>query len=426
MSVFWLTFAGRYIHIMRKFIKTIIIAAIVSASFMPDLCAMHKSADEIPAATSDTVSTTDSFRERRKEKKAARKLKNFHYNILGGPSYSPDFGFLMGGSILMTFRTEKNDTTLKRSVMPFAVAVGMNTINITSKPQLFFKKDHIRLFGEFSYKISKENYYGVGYVTNKNTQRGKNTTRYDNRSLKINPYVLFRISDNQFYLGPQIDISYDKMDNPAEGILNDPDYIRDTDGKGRYTNFSSGIGIVANYDSRDVPANAYKGIFAEVRLTAYNRFLGSNTDFYKFDLDYRQYKEVGKRKVLAWTVQSKNVFGDVPISRLITTGTPYDLRGYYMGQYRDKTSHIVIAEYRQMFHSDKENIWGNIVRRLGWTVWGGCGFMGPAPARIEGLLPNAGIGLRIEVQPRMNIRLDFGRNFINKQNLFYFNITEAF
>ena len=52
--------------------------------------------------------------------------------------------------------------------------------------------------------------------------------------------------------------------------------------------------------------------------------------------------------------------------------------------------------------------------------------MGPAPARIEGLLPNAGIGLRIEVQPRMNIRLDFGRNFINKQNLFYFNITEAF
>ena len=40
--------------------------------------------------------------------------------------------------------------------------------------------------------------------------------------------------------------------------------------------------------------------------------------------------------------------------------------------------------------------------------------------------PNAGVGLRIEVQPRMNVRLDFGRNFANDQSLFYFNMTEAF
>ena len=37
--------------------------------------------------------------------------------------------------------------------------------------------------------------------------------------------------------------------------------------------------------------------------------------------------------------------------------------------------------------------------------------MGPTMGKIEGVLPNAGLGLRIEVQPRMNVRLDFGRNF---------------
>ena len=37
--------------------------------------------------------------------------------------------------------------------------------------------------------------------------------------------------------------------------------------------------------------------------------------------------------------------------------------------------------------------------------------MGPTMGKIEGVLPNAGVGLRIEVQPRMNVRLDFGRNF---------------
>eukprot|EP00975_Prorocentrum_lima_P050360 10543768-Prorocentrum_lima.AAC.1 len=37
--------------------------------------------------------------------------------------------------------------------------------------------------------------------------------------------------------------------------------------------------------------------------------------------------------------------------------------------------------------------------------------------KIEGVLPNAGVGLRIEVQPRMNVRLDFGRNFANDQTM---------
>ena len=87
------------------------------------------------------------------------------------------------------------------------------------------------------------------------------------------------------------------------------------------------------------------------------------------------------------------------------TGTPFDLRGYYMGQYRDKSSHLVMAEYRQMFNTDKENWLERIINHLGFVVWGGVGFMGPNPGKIEGVLPNYGVGLRIEVQPRMNVRL---------------------
>ena len=45
-------------------------------------------------------------KELKKQKKAAR---NFHYNILGGPSYTPDFGLLIGGSALMTFRMNPKD-----------------------------------------------------------------------------------------------------------------------------------------------------------------------------------------------------------------------------------------------------------------------------------------------------------------------------
>ena len=79
-----------------------------------------------------------------------------------------------------------------------------------------------------------------------------------------------------------------------------------------------------------------------------------------------------------------------------------------------------------MFNTDKSNWFKKIANHLGYVAWGGVGLMGPNPGKIEGVLPNAGVGLRIEVQPRMNVRLDIGRNFVNKENLFYFNITEAF
>ena len=46
-----------------------------------------------------------------------------------------------------------------------------------------------------------------------------------------------------------------------------------------------------------------------------------------------------------------------------------------------------------------------MLHHLGFVAWGGCGFMGPTMGKIEGVLPNAGVGLRIEVQPLVNVRL---------------------
>lgn len=97
-----------------------------------------------------------------------------------------------------------------------------------------------------------------------------------------------------------------------------------------------------------------------------------------------------------------------------------------MGQYRDKTSHVIMAEYLSNDQYRQRKLVKRMLSHVGFTAWGGCGFMGPNPVRLEGVLPNFGVGLRIEVQPRMNVRLDFGRNTVNKQNLFYFNMTEAF
>lgn len=382
--------------------------------------------EESLAKTDSTTTTILTKKELHRQRVAQR---NFHYNILGGPSYTPDFGFLIGGSALMTFRMNPKDTTMRRSVVPMALAFMFEGggLNLMVKPQLFFKDDKFRIFGVLNYKNTRENFYGIGYNTNKNYERSDSTSQYRYSGFQVNPWFLFRMGKSDIFFGPQIDISYDKLSEPAKYLPQQADYAAAGGDENGYKNFSSGIGFLLSYDTRDIPANPYRGTYVDLRGIMYQKWLGSDKNFYRLELDYRQYKSVGQRKVLAWTLQSKNTFGrHIPLTKYALSGTPFDLRGYYMGQYRDKSSHVALVEYRQMFNTDRSTWLKRITSHLGYVAWGGVGFMGPTPGKIEGVLPNAGLGLRIEVQPRMNVRFDYGRNFVNKQNLFYFNMTEAF
>ncbi len=383
-------------------------------------------AKEESLAKTDSTTTILTKKELHRQRVAQR---NFHYNILGGPSYTPDFGVLIGGSALMTFRMNPQDTTMRRSVIPMALAFMFEGggLNLMVKPQLFFKDDKFRIFGVLNYKNTRENFYGIGYNTNKNYERSDSTSQYRYSGFQVNPWFLFRMGKSDIFFGPQIDISYDKLSEPAKYLPQQADYAAAGGDENGYKNFSSGIGFLLSYDTRDIPANPYRGTYVDLRGIMYQKWLGSDQNFYRLELDYRQYKSVGQRKVLAWTLQSKNTFGrHIPLTKYALSGTPFDLRGYYMGQYRDKSSHVALVEYRQMFNTDRSTWLKRITSHLGYVAWGGVGFMGPTPGKIEGILPNAGLGLRIEVQPRMNVRFDYGRNFVNKQNLFYFNMTEAF
>mgnify|MGYP000393924524 FL=1 len=380
---------------MKRYILSIIALVLFATTFYAQ--------EQTAAATNDSVPALTK-KELRKQKVARR---NLHYNILGGPSYTPDFGAVLGGSALMTFRMNPSDTTQLRSVVPMAIAFMFNGgINLFSKPQLFFKGDRFRIFGKFSYKNTEENFYGIGYNTNKDYVRSDSTSKYRYSGVQINPWFLFRLGNSNIFAGPQIDINYDHLTEPGKFLVDEPSYKEAGGTANGYNNFNSGLGFLLTYDSRDVPANAYRGMNLDIRGKKSAKFDGSGQTSYRLELSYRQNKSLGERRVLAWTAQTKNVFGDVPLTQYALTGTPFDLRGYYMGQYRDKSSHVVMAEYRQMLNTDRSTWLKRMLNHIGFVAWTGCGFMGPTPGKIEGVLPNYGVGLRIEVQPRMNVRLD--------------------
>ena len=381
------------------------------------------SVDEVGVAPADSTPTL-SKKELRRQRVAKR---NLHYNILGGPSYTPDFGLLIGGSALMTFRMNPSDTTQQRSVVPMAIALMFEGgLNLFTKPQLFFKGDRFRIFGVFAYKNTLENFYGIGYSTNKDYPRGEDTSEYRYSGVQVNPWFLFRLGKSNFFAGPQIDFNYDKITKPAAGMIEQPSYIAAGGTDHGYSNLSSGLGFLLTYDTRDVPANAYRGTYLDFRGMMYNKAFGSDNNFYRLEIDYRQYKTLGKRKVLAWTVQTKNVFGNVPLTKYALSGTPFDLRGYYMGKYRDKSMAYGIVEYRHMFGSPAKYKSGNFWAKCGFVAWVGTGTIGETPFDWNKWKLNFGAGLRFQMQPGKNFRLDVGKEPGQPGMQVYMNMTEAF
>jgi len=85
-----------------------------------------------------------------------------------------------------------------------------------------------------------------------------------------------------------------------------------------------------------------------------------------------------------------------------------------------------MAEYRSMFNMGDKTWMRRLLSKFGYVVWGGLGKVSPEIGNKCDIMPNYGLGLRIEVQPRMNFRLDVGHDPLNNQTLIYFNMTEAF
>lgn len=350
-----------------------------------------------------------------------RANKKVWLSFLGGPSYTPNASFGIGGAVLASFKTNKDDSISYRSFLPAGVSISVNgTIIVAGAGTLFFNENRFRIYATYGYRNEPSNYFGKGMEAADTTPMTDSTTAYTRQNIQIYPRFIWEVKP-AFYLGTLFEINYSKISDISEGVAADSYFQKYAS---KYTNIA--LGGVVQYDTRDDVATPNSGMLLSATAKVFSRAIGGTYNYQLLDLEYRQFQPLFKRAILGWVGRAQMGFNDIPFTDLPSFGTPFDLRGFYQGQYRDRSMAYAITEFRHMFGTEESAARGSLLSKFGYVAWVGTGTLGDTPKEWEEWKLNYGVGLRVQIQPRKNFRLDLGKAHGEKGVKFYLNMTEAF
>ncbi len=368
---------------------------------------------------SDTLSAKEQKKAVKQEKKAEKIAQGkFMISPIGAPAYTPELGAMLAVGGITSFKTNPKDSLILRSSMPFNVGYSTTGAIVASALLTsYWWQDKIRINADFWYKDMPDNYWGVGYENGYNTPVSDTTTAFNRQWWWINPRFLYQFRTN-YFLGLNVDYNYTKGTDATEQVANDANYASHNDKP-----LNSGLGIIARYDSRDIAVDAWKGVYLDLRATFYSEAFGGDNQYQVYLVDYRQYQNLGKQgSTLAWQAKLRVGSGDIPYGEMSQLGTPFDLRGYQWGRYRDDSYFFFLTEYRHMFPKASGEL-----SKHGVVAWIGSGTVfnnEDVEENTNRWLPNYGVGYRFELQPRMHLRLDYGIG--RETSGIYFNFNQAF
>lgn len=352
------------------------------------------------------------------QEKRDKKIKEGKFLIdpFIGPGYSPENGFTIGGGVLATFKTNKKDSLLPRStIVGLLNASTVGAFGFNTAMNSYWNHDRIRVLTQFAGKTMPDHYFGVGFENGLNTKY-PDSTKFRKEWFTYLVRPIFRLGKSNAFLGPDVNFNYTKAIRVNQHMEKDAFFQI-----GGRKNYNFGLGLIFTYDSRDNPPNATKGLYAMSRFTVYNKAIGSMNDFNLAAFDIRYYlKPFKKYRIFAWGVKFQYNFGNIPWSDMPSLGSDSDLRGYRIGKYRDVCTNSITMEYRHRFY------WDNKPTRFGSVAFVSIGCMGSnvRESLYTRVLGSAGIGFRFELQPGINLRIDFGWGLESFAT--YFNFGEAF
>jgi len=330
------------------------------------------------------------------------------------PAYSPELSFFIVGGGVASWTAQQ----APRSSL--AVVAGVSTTGgFLSQARLtsYWMEDRVRLSAFVDVRDQPDHYFGRGFENGLHRPQGDATTSYRRLAWMVSPLLQVLMRPHLFF-GSVMDFTGTRARQLSIGVEGDPDF----QARGGASVTNSGLGLSLTWDSRDVPVNPREGLLLSAQWLAYGSWFGGTTRWQSLSLDYRHTVTLFREgSTLSWQLKYRTTWGEVPWSDLSQLGTPWDLRAYRWGRYRDVSSAFALVEYRFMFPFPKETIWS----RLGMAAWVGVGALGEtALPDVTKPLPAVGLGLRVRVQGRVTVRFDFGVG--RESYAFYFQFLEAF
>ncbi|WP_418642094.1 BamA/TamA family outer membrane protein [Vibrio chaetopteri] len=339
------------------------------------------------------------------------------FSFLGGPAYTPEQGLLVALGGLYSFKTDRAQSALQRSSLSaFLIGnYGDSEVGygLSGHHELYWNNNDVQFKGNFNLGSQSKHYWGIGYDAANDFEFGE-VTKYSAIENNYKGNLIYRLTGNWF-AGPAVKLNYYSPTSEPEAAFMDENFNTFKDKP-----FTWGLGASLQYDSRDVAVNPWSGSLFRSEVLLYSEALGSQAEYQKLDMEYRTFHSVAEGRVIALLAHYQQAFGDVPYYDMPEIGGASSMRGYYQGQYRDKVTAEVTAEYRHTFRRDS-----GVLSNHGMTAWAGVGSVGNSMDDLTGhAIVSYGVGYRYELQPRMNIRLDLGMG--RHGSAFYFNFTEAF
>jgi len=336
--------------------------------------------------------------------------KNWVYIPVPNVAYSPETSLSFGMANQILYR-KKGDTTSTASSVNFS---GFYTIKKQYLAVVdwtgYFADDELIIRAYIDHSDFPLNFYGIGRETDNEPE-----ATYHGKSLVFSSQASFQISD-ALWMGPTVDlqIAFTNKFTDAEDF--DPAELVGEDGF-----FNVGAGVLLQFDKRDHRLYSKEGLYLGLSGSIYPTFLGSTTNNFAFEIDYRHFVSPGKGShTLGWQAKVNAHFGEVPFQILSSVGGSKYLRGYYRGRYRDAHSAIMQFEYRFPL-LDKIGLRGAAFMGAGDV------FTNPAEVELKDLKATIGGGLRymLDNKTRTTVRFDYARSR-NGDNGFYIEVLEAF
>lgn len=320
------------------------------------------------------------------------------------PSYTREGSFGIGGGATGLYRLDKTDSIMQPSDITLIANITLNKLfSLTANGNNFFPGRKLRLSYKLEYTYSPLDFWGISRVA-----CGVNPKiKYERNQLKWNSELVYRVSGN-FNVGVLLDLVYSEIKS-----IDNWDYLEGQ----RPSYFFTGLGGMLQYDTRDFILQPKRGMNLVLKMSARPQLLGTfDRTLFNVALTYNYYQPLWKGGLLALDAYASfnSMESPWPLREALGSGG-IRMRGYYAGRYTDNKMVSAQAEFRQ-----------HVFSRFGLALWGGVGNVFSSFGHFRGrdLLPNFGVGLRVELKHNVNGRIDFG---IGKGTTgFVFAIGEAF